>query len=114
MKQLLYNLTKVIMIIFVGVVVWKCSNRSENEAARTVVEHNRQCYESCRKDLLVITCLVEGFHKAPYHCGAKWTQGFGSTVHRNGKRVTKRDATISLEDAKKDVYAHYDTRLAMD
>ncbi|MBR1605975.1 MAG: hypothetical protein IJ660_07730 [Alphaproteobacteria bacterium] len=112
MKKVLYNLTRVVIIVLVGVVVWKCSNRSENDTLPTsVCEHNRQCYEDVREDLLAVTALVEGFHKNPYHCGAKWTQGFGSTIHRNGKRVTKRDATISLTEAKKDVYAHYDTHV---
>ena len=105
MKQLFTNLAKIILIVLVGVVIWKCaSDHSENKE----VSNNRECYEQVRKDLLIPTCLVEGFHKNPYHCGAKWTQGFGSTVHRNGKRVTKRDASISLANAKKDVYAHYD------
>lgn len=102
MKKTSYFLVKVTVIVVAAALLWKCSKKSENN------RNNRECYEQVREDLLAMTCLVEGFHKDPYFCGAKMTQGYGSTIHRNGKRVTKRDATISRTEAKKDVYAHYD------
>lgn len=111
MNKLLYNLAKVIMIILVGVVIWKCSNHSENKtlpATTSVSEYNRQCYEDCREDLLAITCLVEGFHEKPYHCGVRWTVGYGSTIYPDGKRVSKKDTPISKAYAKACVYSHYD------
>lgn len=42
----------------------------------------------------------EGFSDRPYKCSAGvWTIGFGSTYYPGGKRVTKDDPQISMEQA---------------
>lgn len=109
MNKLLHNLAKVIIIALTGVMIWKCtSNHSENDENNNIVTNNQECYELVKEDLLAITCLVEGFHKTPYHCGKKWTIGFGTTIYPNGKKVCKTDKEISLSFAKQCVYDHYD------
>ena len=106
------------MIILVGVVIWKCSSSNHSEKQETlpsltVCERNQQCYEELREgiDLLAITALVEGFHKDPYHCGVRWTIGFGTTIYPDGNRVSKKDKPISLPLAKQCVKSHFDTHV---
>jgi len=42
----------------------------------------------------------EGFIAKPYQCPAKlWTTGFGMTFYPNGKKVTKDDKAITIEEA---------------
>ncbi len=115
MKKLYFLLMTAVMIALVSVATG-CTHCSENKELNpdpelSVAEHNRQCYEACKEDLLVITCLVEGFHPEPYFDGKVWTIGFGTITYPNGKKVRKNDAPISLAYAKECAYSHYDEQV---
>lgn len=76
-----------------------------------ITAHNDSCYEDCYDYIVSAIALTEGFHDEPYHCGAKWTIGYGSTVLENGSRVTENTAPITHKQAKSIVHKHLNKRV---
>lgn len=71
-----------------------------------IQEKNLKKAQEAFDELFVIIAYTEGFHSARYHCGARWTIGYGSTVLDNGARVTKYQKPIDMERGKEIVKYH--------
>ena len=104
-----------VVIIIIAVVVYNKfagNNKPKENTPLVKVDkvriHNEACYERVQDDMFTCIAYIEGFREKPYHCGAKWTIGYGSTVYPDGKRVTRKSKPISKSYAKECVYAHLD------
>ena len=69
---------------------------------------NQECYSACLDDMVVCVALTEGFYQEPYHCGARWTVGYGTTILPDGFPVTKETKRVNKDQAKEYVYSHLD------
>lgn len=74
--------------------------------ALIIQEKNLKKAQEAFDDIFIIIAYTEDFRRTRYHCGARWTIGYGNTVLDNHKRVTKYTKPINMERGKDLVYYH--------
>lgn len=100
----------IVVVVYLCITCYhQCSSSPMHQESKEltkeqIVALNDSCYDVCFYDILAAVALVENFHATPYHCGAKWTIGYGSTVLSDGTPVTENTPRINKDDAKEIVY----------
>ena len=99
-------------IVFYALVLNPSCTRNNSKDSNTETSNN-PFYElnvkRCQKlsnEMLLCIAYIEDFSSTTYHCGAKWTIGYGSTISPNGARVTPKTPAITKETAKQWVFSH--------